>query len=250
MFTIGFTTKFYTLWDVTVESVINEYGRKGERVTAAYIKNISMDEKTARAKYPDAPVDMSLRGHSSFTRMNWEPMPLDVFPCGVYAGKPIAECKDSDYMYWAVYSNMLCGESCDIAKAALIERGFCAYYEGEFMKADEVAKLEREDAAFADLVAAIDRVGFVIVESATNIRREDDERGKHYVSYTKNNVTIEWPENMIERFSYNGYEYYLPVKGGKAKRIKGKNLKVVTDSYRIEGRCMAIVDAEYFEILK
>ena len=50
MYTIGFTTKFYTLWDVTVEHFTNAYGRKGERVTANYIKNISMDEQAARVQ--------------------------------------------------------------------------------------------------------------------------------------------------------------------------------------------------------
>ncbi len=95
MYTIGFTTKFYTLWDVTVEHFTNSYGRKGERVTANYIKNISMDEQAARAKYPDAPVDLELRGHSSFCWTNWEPLPSDVFPCGIYMGKPIAPISDT-----------------------------------------------------------------------------------------------------------------------------------------------------------
>ena len=69
MYTIGFTTKFYTLWDVTVDTFTDAYGRKGRRVAATFIKNVSMDEKAARAKYPDAPVDLSLRGHSSWTRV-------------------------------------------------------------------------------------------------------------------------------------------------------------------------------------
>ena len=127
MYTIGFTTKFYTLWDVTVEHFTNAYGRKGERVTANYIKNISMDEQAARAKYPDAPVDLGLRGHSSFCRTKWEPLPSDVFPCGMYMGKPIADCTDFGYLYWSVDTNMLCGESRDIAVAEGLIVGLGTY---------------------------------------------------------------------------------------------------------------------------
>lgn len=120
MYTIGFTTKFYTLWDVTVDTFTDAYGRKGRRVAATFIKNVSMDEKAARAKYPDAPVDLSLRGHSSWTRTEWEPLPGDVFPCGKYMGQPIAECDDLGYLYWAVDTNMLCAERRDIAVSVLL----------------------------------------------------------------------------------------------------------------------------------
>lgn len=53
MYTIGFTTKFYTLWDVTVDTFTDAYGRKGRRVAATFIKNVSMDEKAARAAEPE-----------------------------------------------------------------------------------------------------------------------------------------------------------------------------------------------------
>lgn len=241
MYTIGFTSKFFTLWDVTVEHFTNAYGRKGERVTAAYIKNVSMDEQTARAKYPDAPVDMSLRGHSSFTRTNWEPLPSDVFPCGKYAGEPIAECSDWSYLYWAVDTQMLCGESRDIAVAVLLKSGEYAEYNGRLLTAARVAEIEQADAALDEIIAAIDANGVVEVVSKTNIQPWDSEVGDdfltHYVcgSYTTvDGVNVYWPESMVNWFQYNGYDYGLPVKGGKAKRIKGKTIKLVVGSYTVD----------------
>lgn len=242
MYTIGFTTKFYTLWDVTVEHFTNAYGRKGERVTANYIKNISMDEQAARAKYPDAPVDLGLRGHSSFCRTNWEPLPSDVFPCGKYMGQPIADCSDFGYLYWAVDTNMLCGESRDIAVAALLKSGEYAEYNGRLLTAARVAEIEQADAALDVLIAGIDETGVIEVESVSNVRGIQDEYNEQTYRYslkfwsaTKGGVVnVEWPEQMVQRFSYYDMEYWLPLKGGKAKRIKGKNLKIVVDSYTVE----------------
>ena len=241
MYTIGFTTKFYTLWEVTVENFTNEYGRKGRHVTATFIKNVSMDETTARAKYPNAPVDLSLRGHSSFRRTDWEPMPCDVFPCGKYMGQPIADCSDFGYLYWAIETNILCGESRDIAVAILLKSGQYAEYNGRLLTADRVAEIEQADAVLDELIAGIEANGVIEVVSKTNIQPWDSMVGDdfltHYVcgSYTTiDGVNVYWPESMVNWFQYNGYDYGLPVKAGKAKRIKGKNLKIVVDSYTVE----------------
>lgn len=247
MYTIGFTTKFYTLWDVTVEHFTNAYGRKGERVTANYIKNISMDEQAARAKYPDAPVDLGLRGHSSFCRTNWEPLPSDVFPCGMYMGKPIADCTDFGYLYWAVDTNMLCGESRDIAVAVLLGSGQYGQYDDMILPMDRVNDLLAQDAARDEIAAAIDINGCVELLNVSNIK-DWDENG--FGSETGvDRVNLIWDRAAIERFEYNGWEYFLPVKGGKAKRIKGKKLRIVADHYTNDRRYLDVYVKD-FEIVK
>ena len=247
MYTIGFTTKFYTLWDVTVEHFTNAYGRKGERVTANYIKNISMDEQAARAKYPDAPVDLGLRGHSSFCRTKWEPLPSDVFPCGMYMGKPIADCTDFGYLYWSVDTNMLCGESRDIAVAVLLGSGQYGQYDDMILPMDRVNDLLAQDAARDEIAAAIDINGCVELLNVSNIK-DWDENG--FGSETGvDRVNLIWDRAAIERFEYNGWEYFLPVKGGKAKRIKGKKLRIVADHYTNDRRYLDVYVKD-FEIVK
>lgn len=247
MYTIGFTTKFYTLWDVTVEHFTNEYGRKGERVTANYIKNISMDKQAARAKYPDAPVDLGLRGHSSFCRTNWEPLPSDVFPCGKYMGQPIADCSDFGYLYWAVDTNMLCGESRDIAVAVLLGSGQYGQYDNMILPMDRVNDLLAQDAARDEIAAAIDINGCVELLNVSNIK-DWGENG--FGSETGvDRVNLIWDRAAIERFEYNGWEYFLPVKGGKAKRIKGKKLRIVADHYTNDRRYLDVYVKD-FEIVK
>ena len=247
MYTIGFTSKFYTLWDVTVEHFTNEYGRKGERVTANYIKNVSMDEQAARAKYPDAPVDLGLRGHSSFCRTKWEPLPSDVFPCGVYMGKPIADCTDFGYLYWAIDTCMLCGESRDIAVAVLLGSGQYGQYDGMILPMNRVNDLLAEDAVRDEIAAAIDINGCVELLNVSNIK-DWDENG--FGSETGvDRVNLIWDRAAIERFEYNGWEYFLPVKGGKAKRIKGKKLRIVADHYTNDRRYLDVYVKD-FEIVK
>lgn len=247
MYTIGFTTKFYTLWEVTVENFTNEYGRKGRHVTATFIKNVSMDEATARAKYPNAPVDLSLRGHSSFRRTDWEPMPCDVFPCGKYIGKPIAECSDWSYLCWAVDTNMLCGESRDIALSVLLKSGRYAEYDGNIMPLDRVNELLAEDAAREEIAAAIDINGCVDLLNVTNIKQWDRDLFGSETGVER--VRLIWDGFAIDRFEYNGWEYFLPLKGGKAKRIKGKNLHIIADHYTHEYRYLDIYVKD-FEIVK
>ena len=260
METIGFASKFYTLWDVDVHTVTNEYGRKGRCVTATFIKNISIDEQAARAKYPNAPVDMTLRGHSSWRRTEWEPLPSDVFPCGQYMGKPIAECRDFGYTYWAVDRNMLCGESREIAVDALLKSGEYVYYADTLMKADIAAQYEQADAVLDEIVSGIDATGVIEVVCKTNIQIWDSKAGDDFLthltcgSYTDNDaVNVYWPESMVNWFQYNGYDYGLPVKAGKAKRIKGKSITIVVDSYTVEqtnwGRRLDVVVKD-FAIIK
>ena len=259
MYTIGFTSKFYTLWDITIEHFTNNYGRKGECVTAAYIKNISMDEQVARSKYPDAPVNLELRGHSSFKRTTWEPLPSDIFPCGKYMGTPIIECKDWDYLHWAI-NNILFGESRDIAVDNLLKSGEYGEYNGQIMTAKELEEIEQRDDEQDRIIAEIETTGALNIVSATNLQVWDDFYGDdfltHYIWGSHSNhagVRIYWPESMVSVFSYNGYSYGLPVKDGKAKRIKGKSIKLVVDSYTIDqfnyGRFVNI-NVKDFEIIK
>ena len=247
MYTIGFTTKFYTLWDVTVEHLTNESGRKGERMTATYIKNISMDEQAARAKYPNAPVDMGLRGHSSFSRTNWEPLPTDVFPCGKYMGNPIAECTDFGYLYWAVDTNMLRHESRDIAVAVLLGSGQYGQYDDMILPMDRVNDLLAQDADRDEIAAAIDINGFVELLSVSNIK--DWNENKFGSKTGIDHVNLIWDRADLDSFEYNGWEYFLPVKGGKAKRIKGKKMRIVADHYTKDGRYLDVYVKD-FEIIK
>lgn len=103
---IGFTTKFYTLWDVTVEDkfICDSNGKvwpAGSITHNVYCKNISLDLEKAKEKYPDAIVDLDLKGTKSWDS-NWDlykSIPVELFPNGKYFLTPISEVAKTDFNY-------------------------------------------------------------------------------------------------------------------------------------------------------
>ena len=109
---IGFAKKFYTLWDVSVETLYREVNGQhrpsGEKCTRSYFQNLSTDLDKAQARFTEltglsAPSpDEDLKGHTrSWTTKKDFQVYLDgEFTYGKYAGQMINECTDADYLRW------------------------------------------------------------------------------------------------------------------------------------------------------
>ena len=109
---IGFAKKFYTLWDVSVETLYTEVNGQhrpsGEKCTRSYFQNLSTDLDKAQARFTEltglsAPSpDEDLKGHTrSWTTKKDFQVYLDgEFTYGKYAGQMINECTDADYLRW------------------------------------------------------------------------------------------------------------------------------------------------------
>ena len=110
---IGFTTKYYTLWNVSNE---------GEYTYYQYIQNLSMDFEKAKAKRPNALIDLTLRGHKSFRIKNT--IPTDCYLFGKFKNEPLVEhIDDLDYMAW--YCNHLDAETYkEKAQSILVKNGY------------------------------------------------------------------------------------------------------------------------------
>lgn len=105
---IGFTSKYYTLWEVIITDKYCDY---------RYMQNLSMDFEKAKAKRPNACIDLTLRGHSSFRFV------IPTFLFGKYKGKQISECTDYDYMKW--YHNISNVENVKkVIRPILAENGY------------------------------------------------------------------------------------------------------------------------------
>lgn len=101
MTAIGFATKFYTLWDYTVEKVYftdcnGKHHLSGHRHVYHYIKNISQNLDKVKEMYPDIEPNHELFGRNSY----WEKTEtIDFtdtqFPYGNYRGTEIMECNDT-----------------------------------------------------------------------------------------------------------------------------------------------------------
>jgi hypothetical protein len=103
--TIGFTNKYFTLWDVeTREEHIDENtNRVG--MYASYIKNISFKREVATSTYPDADIDEGLRGKTSSFWVNSKIVIKNptLFTFGKYKGQDAKDVAkfDVEYVLWA-----------------------------------------------------------------------------------------------------------------------------------------------------
>lgn len=251
MRTIGFSSKYYTLWEVSEETFTTSDGRKATKVTATYIKNISKDKDTAIAKHPDAVVDLTLHGHSSFTRVKVAPAvwSAEVFPCGQYVGQPIAECADLDYLYWCIDTYHVI-EYDDVVRRAIAEdvllaSGKYGRWNDRVKPIEDVKRWEERAATIAEIVMKVEEGTPVVLASTSNITWN----GERPCSHTGLNVALYWDIDMLAEQYYAGFTYYLPKIDGKAKRIKGKNL-LIKEATAVQEDDLLGIYVKKFDIVK
>jgi len=110
---IGFTEQYYTLWSFVDETIYvtdanGKHWPSHKVVHYTYHKNISMDEEAARAAYPDAKLDMGLRGESTWTWNAKEEEGEDLSPHIIKFGRHCGQTvdyiieEDFEYAMWMV----------------------------------------------------------------------------------------------------------------------------------------------------
>ena len=121
---IGFTNKYYTLWEISEETRPLGNGRSYIVTHYNYIKNISFDKETAISKYPNAVIDENLRGKTQ----SWETKKevwdnVDTFRFGKYKGEKITG-SDISYLEW--YWDQVYSDHKDYVSKILKENGYNA----------------------------------------------------------------------------------------------------------------------------
>jgi hypothetical protein len=224
---IGFTTKYYTLWEVT-EDIIREKWGSYKRITHQYIKNISYDFDKAKEKYPNAVVDTALRGHTSFRSTEWiERYGVDEFIGGKYKGDKISTCGDYNYLLWAWdLGYIIPYDSREIAVKVLEDAGYKRINDSKIVTPEELEKIEASFSECEDNMKVLDETGEITFDFHKNL----DECG----CITIGNTQITFKPEKYKELEYSGYYYGLPIDSkGKAKRVKGKTVKIIPESYEI-----------------
>ena len=228
MLRIGFSTKYFTLWDVketTEFQRIEGLNLPYQKISYCYVQNLSMDETEAKRKaifkgVENFEIDFDLYGrNASFeTRKElFSKIPSDksfFFEFGKFKGQAIKDCNDIDYLFWFF------NESQNIhAKARLLENGF-EDVEGQVVHAEHTKKIKLRDLVFSELKSKKE----IQVEILSNL----DENGCFRFSF-KNEVLCGGFFGMKKQMFYNGFTYFLPIIDGKAKRFKGKTAKLTIE---------------------
>lgn len=222
---IGFATKFYTLWNVTYETlyVQDSYGNyhtSGVRQHNNYIKNISMDRAKVEAVYPNVSIDESLRGATrSFSVDHKKDLPVEYFWFGKYNGQLIEEVLKSDLEY------------CKWAAKNCYSKATVDYIENHPIYVEHLAQEQREKDELLNSIIDLTPGDKVSVTFTRNGYNYDPESGEHGC----------WVNGWIGDIPckvyfadckpvYGMYPYIMPVVNGKAQRVKNKTLEVVVES--------------------
>ena len=165
---IGFTSVYYTLWDVSepYRYYFNEHNFEW-RVDKCYLKNLSKDFEVAKSKMGDSDyeIDLNLKGCSSFfirvgNKINSD-LPPTMFPTGKLVGQDITTCIDKHalwfmYLKKSIWDNSVIALSykelnphwvkpCVYARRRLIELGLLERYKGKYYSFDLCAKIRFKD---------------------------------------------------------------------------------------------------------
>jgi len=220
METIGFGGTYYTLWYVYENDGYVHYD---------YVKNISTDEEKAKRLYPEADIDMSLKGNHSFTRKIEDSLENDCFKGGMYKGVKFENCHDDDYMLWW-YNN---GGSCDCLRQVLESRGY-KFYDDRMMTEEEYTKFTqrdktREDEAF-NINKALEKSLPFTCSSSNSVRCDYGyplPDSCQLVLDRINDIEIEHT-NVVLMFKEYKETFYriLPCRNGKGVVVRNKNIEV------------------------
>lgn len=219
---IGFATKHHTLWSMEV-FLTKESGKTTIKTIYEFIQNLGYDYDKVREKYPDLEFDETLRGKSaSFETVKHE-YDDDVFHCGKYVGKKIAECTDESYLAWW-YNNNAKDSHKEIIMGMVENFQEYAFYKDEIISKQsflQAVSFEKDFEYFSNHVSKKFPIEF-------SPERNLDYAGLVAVNHV---ITAKFPN--FKTSEYNGYQYGLPFDSkNNVKRIKNKNL-VITD-YSVE----------------
>jgi len=220
---IGKSDKFYTLWEVNTETRTTMRGETYRVTTHQYIKNISFDLVKATNKYPNAILDTSLRGHSSWTSVDYPKPPVDEFQGGKYRGDKIAECTDYQYLHWAYdLGYIIPYDAREIVLGILESQGYRKINDTHIATPEEVERIEKSYTECEEAQKTLEEFGSIKIVATKNL----DEFGNLSVG----NIEFNFPN--YKELEYAGYPYGLPIDSkGKAKRIKNKEIEIIPASW-------------------
>mgnify|MGYP003605985961 FL=1 len=231
MLRIGFSNKYFTLWEVTTTTEFKNFDGLRlpyQKTYFHYLQNLSMDEKEAKRKaifkgVENFEIDFDLYGrNASFSKRQelFSKIPSDksfFFEFGRLKGQKIQDCNDFDYLFWYFQETQN-----EPSKNRLIENGF-EEIDGQVVHAEHAKKIKLRDLVVAE-IADKDEIEVIVL---SNLNCENELRFEF-----KNEVFFGcWNENS-KGYIYQGIEYFLPIIGGKPKRVKNKPVKVKIGDFK------------------
>lgn len=248
MLTIGFTEKYYTLWDVNEEtkytSTPNGSFPVGIKTNFVYLQNLSFDKQSAIDKVKkigitNPQIDTSLRGVTrSFSTYKKIDIPDNLFQFGKYHGTEISDSIDLNYLLW-YYAET----KSDIALSRIKELNDESNEYIIHTDSDGLVRFYKSEWYFEYNGMVINNNLSHLVDSYEELESKikNLNQFEFTFNFNVNNsgvITLfdyEFIFENIKSFEYSGHLYYLPVIDGKSIRIKNKK-KLYTVSHICDKR--------------
>lgn len=220
---IGFSKKYFTLWNVITTDEwknVDGFFLPFKRTSFHYLKNLSTNEREAKRKaylngVQNFEVDPRLIGRdlrSQIQERRFSKKATDeseIFEFGEYEGQIIRQCLDLDFVFWYY------GKTYNlIAKNHLLDCGFLEW-NGHIVHADHFKKNKLRNLARNELNEKKEIK--VFVQSNLNRQNEFTFEFKNELFHAKFN-------GNSKRYKYRSIEFFLPIIDGRPKRIKGKKM--------------------------
>lgn len=223
MYVIGKSNKTYTLWDMETVNRLSNNGKPIIEYRYSYIQSLSSNLSEVSAKYPDAAIDETIRGHRGFSKYGFPEHAADEFPKGKYAGQKIYNCVDMSYLTWAITS-ILSEEGIKLAEEVLHDNGYRKIDDEHWASPEQLQKIEANDDECRRITALIDNHE----EISLSVERNLNYIGELHIG----KLIYAFPN--YKTMQYEEYFYALPEDDkGNAKRIKGKTLSLNASKYEI-----------------
>jgi hypothetical protein len=230
---IGFTTKFYTLWDVSIETNYSETGQY-DVAHFCFLRNLSFDkdkaiEKAKELGCTELEPDKELYGrNNSFSTRRNEKIYNDKFQLGKYKGKLLSECDDLDYLVWYYYNNGRGGvDHFTLVKDRILELTDEYVYVNDYLITRANYEAQQRANEFEKLMKLGGELEVTVI---SNIKEQGGETLQIEVQLDNEDFTrkllIDPKTQPVKWATYRGYNYALPMENGKGKRIKNKKVKL------------------------
>lgn len=214
---IGFTVKYYTLWDYETvpEYTQDAYGKyhvSGIKHCYTYLKNISFDIEKVKKLHPNVEIDEGLRGQTrSWHRSERVELPNNIFWGGKYKGKLIDEILVSDFNYcmWAMKNYNV------VADYLSTNPIYLEYLENKEKMVEQQLR-----------TAGVIRTGSKItIEFTTNGWNPNEDLTECWASARYNDIYVQVLIPGVKQVM-GMYPYLMPAVNGKPQRVKGKSYEV------------------------
>ena len=214
---IGFTVKYYTLWNYWEEPqyIMDAYGKyhqNGIKQHYEYIKNVSFDIEKVKKLHPGLKIDEALRGKTR----SWHDyvkveLPNHIFWGGKYVGKLIDEILVSDFKYceWAASNYNQVNEYLST----------CPIYLEQ--KVQEQKRLDEQ----LKQVGLITEGQIITVEFTSNGYNASKDYTSCWANATYNSIGVNVMFNGVKPVR-GMYPYLMPFVNGKCQKTKGKSFQV------------------------